>query len=107
MRPLFWNVVLCLAACVACVVVALLSQSAGEDKPTEGFQLGVDLSSGPIPVREAHTTAEGKQPMPEGDADLLAESLKYRINPNDLGSTGRPVQVNDGPAPKTKITTAE
>jgi len=106
MRPLFWNVVLCIAACVGCVVVALLTQNAGEDKQPEGFRLGVDLTSGPILVREAETTEQDKESLQEGDADLLAESLKHRINPNDL-SAGRPVQVDDRPPPKAKITTAE
>jgi hypothetical protein len=106
MRPLFWNIVLCFAACVGCVVVALLSQSAAEDKPTEGFQLGVDFNR-PILVREAEATEPDRSLLQEGDADLLAESLKHRINPNDLWSLGRPVQVNDRPPPKAKITTAE
>jgi SecD/SecF fusion protein len=89
MKSFFWKTVICvtpvvLAAWVA--IGAIIKYQNGE--AGGGFKLGTDLVGGTILVYEIDTR---KQMMdkdsaynPQRDTNLLAESLKRRIDPNDL-----------------------
>ncbi len=82
MRPFFWRIVIC-------VVPVLLSLAAiWSAYVNDTFKLGVDLSGGTILVYEVDTRKqladERSSYNPKQDTNLLAESLKRRIDPNDL-----------------------
>jgi SecD/SecF fusion protein len=82
-KQFFWKILLC-------VLPVLLSLLVIWDAwARDGFKLGVDLVGGTILVYEIDTRkqlAEGKESSfdPKRDTNLLAESLKRRIDPNDL-----------------------
>jgi SecD/SecF fusion protein len=89
MRSFFWKTVICvtpvaLAAWVA--IGAMLKYERGE--AGGGFKLGVDLVGGTILVYEIDTRKQLQDKQggfnPQRDTNLLAESLKRRIDPNDL-----------------------
>src|SRR5437588_9682144 len=78
----FWKVVLCVAPVLASLWVVWDAYA------NDRFKRGVDLSGGTILVYEIDTRkqlSEGKEGFdPKRDTNLLAESLKRRIDPNDL-----------------------
>jgi SecD/SecF fusion protein len=86
-RRFFWRTFICvwpvlLAAWVA--VVAVIKYDRGE--AGGGFKLGVDLVGGTILVYEIDMRKVDKESRvdPQQQTALLAESLKRRIDPNDL-----------------------
>ena len=89
MRSFFWRTVLCvtpvaLAAWIS--VSAILKYDRGE--AGGGFKLGTDLVGGTILVYEIDTRKQLQDAQggynAQRDTALLAESLKKRIDPNDL-----------------------
>ena len=87
MRPFFWKIVLCLTPCLLAGWVttnAILKYVNGE---SGGFKLGVDLVGGTILVYEIDMRKQLDQDKKFDagqDTNLLASSLKRRIDPNDL-----------------------
>ena len=81
-KQFFWKLVLCVAPVLLSLWVVW--DAYANDK----FKRGVDLSGGTILVYEIDTRkqlSEGKEGFdPKRDTNLLAESLKRRIDPNDL-----------------------
>src|SRR5436309_120144 len=88
MRPFFWKIVLCLTPCVLAAWVAIVAVLKYQNGESGGFKLGVDLVGGTILVYEIDTRKQiqGSQAGQSGkdSTSLLAESLKRRIDPNDL-----------------------
>src|SRR5207247_1638339 len=87
MRPFFWKIVICLTTCILAAwvtSVAILNYVNGE---SGGFKMGVDLAGGTILVYEIDTRKQldqGGKFDASQDTNLLATSLKRRIDPNDL-----------------------
>src|SRR5262245_13253845 len=86
MRQYFWKIFLCVVPVIAAgwvTAVAVTRYYRGEGG---GFKLGVDLVGGTILVYEIDTRKQLEQDKsnPQRDTHLLAESLKRRIDPNDL-----------------------
>jgi SecD/SecF fusion protein len=87
MRPFFWKIVICLAPCLLAAWVtttAILKYINGD---SGGFKMGVDLVGGTILVYEIDTRKQldqGQKFDANQDTNLLATSLKRRIDPNDL-----------------------
>lgn len=91
MKSFFWKFVLCLLPCALAawaVIAATLKYQQGE---SGGFKFGVDLEGGTILVYEIdvrRTTGQSAGEKQSGydpkDVSVLAESLKRRIDPNDL-----------------------
>src|SRR5205807_981946 len=86
MRPFFWKIVLCLVPCLLAGWVATVAVARYYRGESGGFKLGVDLVGGTILVYEIDTRKQLEQDKsnPQRDTHLLAESLKRRIDPNDL-----------------------
>jgi SecD/SecF fusion protein len=89
MRSFFWRTVLCVTPVVLAAwisVSAVLKYQRGE--AGGGFKLGTDLVGGTILVYEIDTRKQLQDQQggynPQRDTSLLAESLKRRIDPNDL-----------------------
>src|SRR5437016_1046540 len=82
MRQFYWKIFLCLFPVL--VSLGAIYFAVKHDR----FKLGVDLSGGTILVYEIDTrkqkTDEKSRTTPREQANLLAESLKRRIDPNDL-----------------------
>jgi SecD/SecF fusion protein len=89
MKQFFWKIMLCLVPCLLAGWVttdAMLKYQAGEPG---GFKLGVDLVGGTILVYEIDLRKQQEEDKdskfdPVRDINVLAESLKRRIDPNDL-----------------------
>src|SRR5262245_25374 len=89
MKQFFWKIVLCLAPCVIfawITIDAMLKYQAGE---SGGFKFGVDLVGGTIVVYEIDLRKQQEDDKetrfdPNTQMSVLAESLKRRIDPNDL-----------------------
>jgi protein-export membrane protein SecD len=89
MKPFFWKIVFCLVPCVLAGWVtadAMMKYRAGD---SGGFKLGVDLVGGTILVYEIDLRKQQEDDPdsrfdPVRDINVLAESLKRRIDPNDL-----------------------
>lgn len=87
MKSFFWKFVLCLLPCVVAGWItwdAITKYRLGE---AGGFKLGVDLVGGTILVYEIDIRKSQdaeKNFDPVKDINVLAESLKRRIDPNDL-----------------------
>lgn len=89
MKQFFWKIVYCLVPCVLAGWVtadAMIKYRAGE---SGGFKLGVDLVGGTILVYEIDLRKQQEDDPdsrfdPVRDINVLAESLKRRIDPNDL-----------------------
>lgn len=89
MKQFFWKIVFCLVPCVLAGWVtadAMMKYRAGE---SGGFKLGVDLVGGTILVYEIDLRKQLEDDPdsrfdPVRDINVLAESLKRRIDPNDL-----------------------
>src|SRR5437879_13627768 len=89
MKSFFWKTVLCVTPVVRAAwvsVVSIVKYQHGE--AGGGFKLGVDLVGGTILVYEIDTRKQLQDEKsgynPQRDTALLAESLKRRIDPNDL-----------------------
>ncbi len=88
MRSYFWKFVICLAPCVLAGWVTASAISKYVQGEAGGFKFGVDLVGGTILVYEIDTRKQlmeqEKKYDPIENTKLLAESLKRRIDPNDL-----------------------
>src|SRR5438034_9488158 len=88
MKQFFWKIVLCLVPCLLAGWVttdAMVKYQAGEPG---GFKLGVDLVGGTILVYEIDLRKQQEQDKDSKgepfNINVLAESLKRRIDPNDI-----------------------
>lgn len=83
-KQFFWKIVLCMLPVLLALAVI------GDAFANNRFKLGVDLVGGTILVYEIDTrkqlaeTGAKESFDPKRDTNLLAESLKRRIDPNDL-----------------------
>src|SRR5579864_4744512 len=87
MRSYFWKFVICLAPCLLAGWVTANAVAKYMNGEPGGFKLGVDLVGGTILVYEIDTRKQleqNKKYDPLENTRLLAESLKRRIDPNDL-----------------------
>ena len=89
MKQFFWKLVICLVPCALAAWVTVEATLGYYRGDSGGFKLGVDLVGGTILVYEIdlrkNVEEEGKKRFdPVGDINILAESLKKRIDPNDL-----------------------
>src|ERR1700732_571017 len=87
MRSYFWKFVLCLLPCALAAWVAADAIIKYQEGAAGGFKFGVDLVGGTILVYEIdlrkNQDADNKFDATR-DINVLAESLKRRIDPNDL-----------------------
>src|SRR5712692_1197601 len=87
-QSFFWRIVICLTPVLAAGLITSLAVSKYVNGESGGFKLGVDLVGGTILVYEIDIRKqlqdETKKYEPQRDTNLLAESLKRRIDPNDL-----------------------
>src|SRR5262245_60902896 len=89
MKQFFWKIVICVVPCLLAgwvSVDAMVKYYAGD---SGGFKLGVDLVGGTILVYEIDVRKQQEEDKdskfdPAKDINVLAESLKRRIDPNDL-----------------------
>ncbi|MCI0684537.1 MAG: protein translocase subunit SecD [Gemmataceae bacterium] len=89
MKQFIWKIIYCVLPCVLAAWVtadAVTKYRAGE---SGGFKLGVDLVGGTILVYEIDLRKQQEDDPdsrfdPVRDINVLAESLKRRIDPNDL-----------------------
>src|SRR5438128_633599 len=86
MRPFFWKIVLCLVPCILAGWVSTYAVVRYYNGESGGFKLGPDLAGGTILVYEIDLRKQLEQDKanPQRDTQLLADSLKRRIDPNDL-----------------------
>src|SRR5437773_10517588 len=87
MKQFFWKIVLCVLPCVLAFWATTDATVKYVDGDSGGFKLGVDLVGGTILVYEIDlrkNQGEDKAFDPLKDINVLAESLKRRIDPNDL-----------------------
>jgi preprotein translocase subunit SecD len=89
MRQFFWKIVLCVVPVALALWVTLVAVNKYRSGEPGGFKLGVDLVGGTILVYEIDVRkteeSEGEQKIdPNERINVLAESLKRRIDPNDL-----------------------
>ncbi len=87
MKQFFWKLVFCLLPCVFAAVVTFDATVKYYNGDAGGFKLGVDLVGGTILVYEIDlrkNQGDEKTFDPLRDINVLAESLKRRIDPNDL-----------------------
>jgi SecD/SecF fusion protein len=87
MKQFFWKFVICVLPCVLAAWVTIHATVGYYRGDSGGFKLGVDLVGGTILVYEIdlrkNQDADNKFD-PVRDINVLAESLKRRIDPNDL-----------------------
>src|SRR5262245_55840920 len=85
MRPFLWKIIICLVPCVLAAWVTIVAVTRYYRGESGGFKLGVDLVGGTILVYEIDTRKQLEQDRgnPQRDTQLLAESLKRRIDPTD------------------------
>src|SRR5829696_1885638 len=87
MRNFFWKFVICLVPCVLAAWVTTWATIKYYRGDSGGFKLGVDLVGGTILVYEIDLRKNQDTDNkfdPVRDINVLAESLKRRIDPNDL-----------------------
>ena len=87
MKSFFWKFMICLVPCILAGWVSLDAMLKYREGTAGGFKLGVDLVGGTILVYEIdlRKNQEGDNKFdPNRDINVLAESLKRRIDPNDL-----------------------
>src|SRR5690349_6447223 len=86
MRPFLWKIIICLTPCVLAAWATTVAAIRYYNGEPGGFKFGVDLVGGTILVYEIDLTKqlERDKSNPQRDTHLLAESLKRRIDPNDL-----------------------
>jgi SecD/SecF fusion protein len=88
MRSFFWKFVICLLPCALAAWVTTVASINYANGDSGGFKLGVDLVGGTILVYEIDLRkgqdADKKDFEPLKDISVLAETLKRRIDPNDL-----------------------
>jgi len=89
MRQFFWKIVLCVLPVALALWVTIAAVNKYRSGEPGGFKLGVDLVGGTILVYEIDLRKqqedEGENKFdPVRDINVLAESLKRRIDPNDL-----------------------
>jgi SecD/SecF fusion protein len=89
MRQFFWKIVICILPVALATWVTVDAVRKYYNGDPGGFKLGVDLVGGTILVYEIDlrkvVEEEGKEKFdPVRDINVLAESLKRRIDPNDL-----------------------
>lgn len=90
MKSYFWKFLICIVPCALAGWVAFEAISKYRRGEPGGFKLGVDLVGGTILVYEidlrknVDADSSGKSFDPARDINVLAESLKRRIDPNDL-----------------------
>ena len=89
MKSYFWKFVLCIVPCALAAWVSVDAIRKYQEGASGGFKLGSDLVGGTILVYEIDLPQEpgcGQQVRPPTahDINVLAESLKRRIDPNDL-----------------------
>ncbi len=89
MKAYFWKFVLCIVPCLLAGWVTLDATIKYRRGDSGGFKLGVDLVGGTILVyeidlRKSQDTDDKNKFDPAKDISVLAESLKRRIDPNDL-----------------------
>jgi SecD/SecF fusion protein len=87
MKHFFWKFVICLLPCALAAWVTTWATIGYYNGDSGGFKLGVDLVGGTILVyeidlRKSQDTENRFDPV--RDINILAESLKRRIDPNDL-----------------------
>ena len=87
MKSYFWKFVLCIVPCALAAWVSIVAIMKYQDGSPGGFKFGVDLVGGTILVYEIdmrkNQDADNKFDA-NRDINVLAESLKRRIDPNDL-----------------------
>lgn len=87
MKSFFWKFAICLVPCILAAWVTTDATIKYYNGDSGGFKLGVDLVGGTILVYEIdlrkNQDSENKFD-PVRDINVLAESLKRRIDPNDL-----------------------
>lgn len=87
MKSFFWKFVICVVPCLLAAWVTIDATIKYNKGDSGGFKLGVDLVGGTILVYEIdlrkNQDSESKFD-PVKDINVLAESLKRRIDPNDL-----------------------
>src|ERR1700688_4580068 len=88
MKQFFWKFVICIVPCLLAGWVTTRATIGYYNGDSGGFKLGVDLVGGTILVyeidlRKNMDTTDNKFD-PVRDINILAESLKRRIDPNDL-----------------------
>src|SRR5919109_3433305 len=86
MRQFLWKIIICFTPCLLAGWVTTIAVARYYRGEGGGFKLGVDLVGGTILVYEIDTRKQLEQDKsnPQRDTHLLAESLKRRIDPNDL-----------------------
>jgi SecD/SecF fusion protein len=87
MKSFFWKFVLCLVPCALATWVTVQAIVWFIDGSSRGFKFGVDLVGGTILVYEIDLRKNqdvDNKFDPVKDINVLAESLKRRIDPNDL-----------------------
>ncbi|MBI3824022.1 MAG: hypothetical protein HY289_15245, partial [Planctomycetes bacterium] len=88
MKSFVWKILVCVIPCVLAAVVTTFATVRYYEGDPGGFKFGVDLVGGTILVYEIDVRksqdSEGKFGDPGRDINILAESLKKRIDPNDL-----------------------
>src|SRR5436190_13800558 len=89
MKNFFWKFVICLVPCLLAALVTTDATIKYYRGDSGGFKLGVDLVGGTILVYEIdlrkNQDSDSKDRFdPVKDINVLAESLKRRIDPNDL-----------------------
>src|SRR3954470_2294395 len=87
MKQFFWKFAICIIPCLLAAWVTTTATIKYYRGDSGGFKLGVDLVGGTILVYEIdlrkNQDADNKFD-PVRDTNVLAESLKRRIDPNDL-----------------------
>jgi SecD/SecF fusion protein len=85
MKQFFWKIVICLTPCLLAGWVTTEATVKYLNGESGGFKFGVDLVGGTILVYEIDTRKQAEQGGKiDLDTNLLAASLKRRIDPNDL-----------------------
>src|SRR5947209_19461402 len=87
MKSFFWKFVLCLLPCALAAWITADAIAKYREGASGGFKFGVDLVGGTILVYEIDLRKNldtDKQFDVNRDINVLAESLKRRIDPNDL-----------------------
>ena len=89
MKSFFWKFFICIVPCLLAGWVTTDATIKYRRGDSGGFKLGVDLVGGTILVyeidlRKSQDTDDKNKFDPAKDTSVLAESLKRRIDPNDL-----------------------
>ncbi len=87
MKQFFWRFAICIVPCILAAFVTIDATMKYRSGDAGGFKLGVDLVGGTILVYEIDLRKNldtDNKFDPVRDINVLAESLKRRIDPNDL-----------------------